>query len=78
MSCKMNNIMFKPTEFGWVSPKTPPVNHNDVVVLLWLVFDETYHESIGYFENGKWYINEAYDDYEIQGWFPYPYTPHNH
>lgn len=70
---------FIPTEFGWISPKTPPTHHNNVVVLVWLKNETLYQELIGYYESKKWALSRVDDeDYEIQGWFPYPYTPHNH
>lgn len=72
---------FIPTEFGWVSPKTPPSNHNNVVVLIW--FNGLYFEKMGFFEDEDWIVYDLDNDmresaYEIQGWFPIPYTPHNH
>lgn len=70
---------FIPTECGWVSPKTPPVNHNNVVILLWCHFDEIYDEVIGYYEDGKWiFKSPGYNMDKVVGWFPIPYTPHNH
>lgn len=70
---------FNPTEFGWVSVKTPPVNHNSVVVLVWMKTHKLYTEVIGYYEENEWEVRDVDDnDFEIQGWFPYPYTPHNH
>lgn len=70
---------FIPTEFGWISVKTPPVNHNNVVVLVWLKNETLYQELICFFENGNWELTGVDDeDYEIQGWYPLPYTPHNH
>jgi len=71
---------FIPTEFGWVSSKTPPINHNKVVVLVWHKTDELYLEELGYYEHEKWQLDNDnnINDYEIHGWFPYPYTPHNH
>jgi len=74
---------FIPTEFGWVSHETPPTEENrDVVVLVWCPFEEMYLERIGYFGNQKWNILSIKDDvepdnFEVRGWFPYPYTPHN-
>jgi len=70
---------FIATECGWVSPKTPPTNHNNVVVLLWLENEELYQEIIGFYEDNEWILNDADDtNYSVCGWFPYPYTPHNH
>lgn len=79
---KMNGVKeynFIPTEFGWVSVTTPPINHNDVVVLVWKKNIKMYQEVIGYYENDQWVIGGIDDtDFEIHGWFPYPYTPNNH
>ena len=73
------NEKFIPTECGWVSPKTPPVNHNNVVVLLWVHDDEIYDEAIGYYADGKWNFRDlGYGIDKVVGWFPIPYTPHNH
>jgi len=70
---------FIPTEFGWISSKMPPENHNNVVVLVWLKNETLFQELIGFYEDNKWYLSDIDDeDYEVQGWFPYPYTPHNH
>ncbi len=69
---------FIPTEFGWISAKTPPVNHNNVVVLVWLINEKLYKEVIGYYLSDEWNLSNDYEDYEVQGWFPFPYTPHNH
>ena len=69
---------FIPTEFGWISAKTPPVNHNNVVVLVWLINETLYQEVIGYYESDEWHLSNDDEDYEVQGWFPFPYTPHNH
>jgi hypothetical protein len=70
---------FVPTEFGWVSHKTPPTNHNSVVVLLWLENEKIYQEMIGFYEDQEWHLSDVDDDdYEVLGWFPFPYTPHNH
>lgn len=70
---------FIPTEFGWISSNTPPVNHNNVVVLVWLKNETLFQEIIGFYEESKWHLSDIDDeDYEVQGWFPYPYTPHNH
>jgi hypothetical protein len=70
---------FNPQEFGWVSEKTPPTNHNQVVVLVWLQDETLYKEVLGFYESGDWSLYNIEDEnFEIQGWFPYPYTPHNH
>ena len=70
---------FIPTEFGWISEKTPPVSHNNVVVLVWLKNETLFQELIGFYEGDKWHLSNVDDeDYEVQGWFPFPYTPHNH
>jgi hypothetical protein len=70
---------FIPTEFGWISAKTPPVNHNNVVVLVWLKNETLYQEVIGFYDSNEWNLSNVDDeDYEVQGWFPFPYTPHNH
>jgi len=75
----MNKEEFKPTEFGWVSVKTPPTNHNNIVVLVWLKNETLYQELIGFYEHNEWHLDGVDDtDFEIKGWFPYPYTPHNH
>ncbi len=72
-------VKFIPTEFGWISVKTPPVNHNNVVVLVWLKNETLFQELIGYYESDEWNLSNIDDtDYEVQGWFPFPYTPHNH
>jgi|GEM_PF-4231890 len=73
------NERFIPAEFGWVSPKTPPTNHNSVVVLVWLKNEKVYQELIGFYESDNWVLYMVDDtDYEIHGWFPFPYTPNNH
>ena len=41
---------FIPTECGWVSAKSPRVNHDKVVVLVWCPNEEIYDEAIGYYE----------------------------
>lgn len=70
---------FIPTEFGWISVKTPPINHNNVVVLVWLKNETLFSELIGFYESDEWHLSAVDDtDYEVQGWFPFPYTPHNH
>lgn len=70
---------FIPTEFGWISEKTPPVNHNNVVVLVWLKNETLFQEVIGFYESNEWHLSCVDDeDYEVKGWFPLPYTPHNH
>jgi len=70
---------FIPTEFGWISEKTPPVNHNNVVVLVWLKNEKLFQELIDFYESNKWHLSYVNDkDYEVKGWFPFPYTPHNH
>jgi hypothetical protein len=70
---------FIPTECGWVSPKTPPVNQNNVVVLLWCPENEIYDEVIAYYESDKWqFFSREYNFDKVVGWFPIPYTPHNH
>ena len=71
---------FIPAEFGWVSSKTPPINHNKVVVLAFLNTEKIYDEVLGFHVHGKWHLLDIdnLEDYEIHGWFPYPYTPHNH
>jgi hypothetical protein len=73
------NEKFIPTECGWVSPKTPPVNHNNVVVLLLIENNEIYHETIGYYADDEWSFRDlGYEIDTVVGWFPIPYTPHNH
>ncbi len=70
---------FIPTNFGWISEKTPPVNHNNVVVLIWLKNDKIFDETIGYYQGNQWQLSNFNEtDYEVKGWYPYPYTPHNH
>ena len=72
----MNKEKFIPAKYGWVSPITPPTVHNNVVVLIFDKPNELYIEVLGYYADGAWQLD--YDeDYEIRGWFPYPYTPHN-
>jgi hypothetical protein len=69
---------FIPTQSGWVSPKTPPVNHNSVVVLVYE--DNIYYELIGYHEEGEWHIYHMDDETKegkVCGWFPIPYSPNN-
>ena len=73
------NQKFIPTECGWVSTKTPPVNHNNVVVLLWIHDDEIYDEVIGYYADAKWNLPDlGYGIDKVMGWFPIPFTPNNH
>lgn len=75
----MKDKKFIPTECGWVSNRTKPVNHNNVVVLLWLKNETHYQEIIGFYEKKQWHIDHVDDtDYEVIGWFPIPYTPDNH
>ena len=66
---------FIPTQFGWVSEKTPPNNHNGVVVLIFS--DNIYLERIGFYEGGEWCIDELEEHDKICGWSPYPYSPDN-
>lgn len=69
---------FIATNFGWLSPNTPPVNHNKVVVLVWLEDEKVFQDVFGFFENNSWHLEELSDTgYEILGWFPYPYSPDN-
>lgn len=68
---------FIPTNCGWVSEKTPPQNHKNVVLLGYHKEDEMYYEFIGYYENGKWDLPTDYEDCEVRGWFPIPYSPNN-
>lgn len=69
---------FIPGEYGWVSQDTPPVNHNTVVVLLWLINEQVYQEVFGFYEKGKWFLRGVDDDeFDIKGWFAYPFTPNN-
>lgn len=69
---------FIPTNFGWISRKTPPTNNNDVVVLIWLTDEELFVEDIGFYEANEWHLRDYDNDsFEVKGWFPYPYTPHN-
>ena len=81
----MKSKIFIPTEYGWVSPDTPPVNHNSVVVLAWSEYEEMYFELIGYYEVGQWELcgisevtNEPDPVFCVVGWFPCPYSPDNH
>jgi hypothetical protein len=69
---------FVPISFGWVSEKTPPQNHNNVVILGYDKENDLYYEFIGYYEYDDWIINDSFKEFEVKGWFPFPYTPHNH
>jgi hypothetical protein len=75
---KIAKQKFIATNYGWVSPLTPPVNHNQVVVLVFSTNNDLFLERLGYYENGEWEIyDDEFKDFIIYGWFPYPFSPDN-
>ena len=69
---------FIPTDYGWISEKTPPQDNYNIVLLLYNNFEEIFMEFIGYYENNKWHCNEdEFSDCEVLGWIPLPYNPDN-
>ena len=68
---------FIPTECGWVSEKTPPTHHNNVVILIFDADDNMYMEVIGFYDD-CWELDKEYQGWIVKGWIPIPYTPNNH
>lgn len=68
---------FIPINYGWVSDKTPPRNHYNVVILVYNKYDELYYETIGYYESKKWVLPKEYIECMVCGWSPIPYSPNN-
>lgn len=78
----MKKEKFIPTNYGWISPHNHPVNHFNVVLLIFIKKDNMYKEMIGYFYENKWEFEysedeDAKESYEVKGWFPLPYNPDN-
>jgi hypothetical protein len=67
--------------YGWISPKSPPTNNCDVVILIYNTFQELHETKFGFYENKKWcfrngdYTKDNHNHVHVKGWLNLPYYP---
>lgn len=62
--------------YGWISPKSPPTNNCDVVILVYNTFQGFHETKFGFYENKKWCLaNGDRTNIDVKGWLNLPYYP---